>query len=71
MVNDGRTKGGKRMKKKTTEEKYDKLWTGVQVLSDSSSRRLLCFLMGFCEHNKDFLEGVESGLAAYSTTEER
>ena len=69
MVNDGRTKGGKKMKIEMT-EKYDELWDRVLALDYSPSRALLCFLMGFCKDDKHFLVGVRAGLVLYSPTKE-
>ena len=56
--------------KKVTTDKYDKLSDRVLALNYSSARALLCFLMGYCEHDEHFLAGVESGLALYSSTGE-
>ena len=54
-----------KMKEKTT-EKYDELWNGVQALDSTSTRLLLCYLMGYCKSDEHFLAGVESRLAEYS-----
>jgi len=56
-------------KEQEATEKYDNLWDKVRNLDDSSFRTLLCFLMGFCKHNDQFLRGVEWGLATYNFKE--
>lgn len=47
---------------------YDELWKEVKAIDDNISRRLLCYLMGYCQSNKHFLKGVEAGLVTYMVT---
>jgi len=52
-------------------KKYTDLCKRVLALNSDDSYIVLCFLTGYCKHNKGCLRGLEAGLNTLKTKEVR